>query len=262
MRLLLVSLAIAGCASAGPANSIVGGIDDAGVRSTDGRVAPGIDASERVDASERPDADPAIDASLIDAPPARITLNQTTIPDIVDNNSLACPPPTSTPNANPANSYYRVFAPADARGGGTLHVTDVSFAIEDAVSATANKLQPATIRLGTYDGAFGAVTLDLAKIHPLTTMDIQIADASLDRLTVPITADVPGTASLIVELALPANTTLNRQFFIGSNAGGEISPGYLRASTCGYTAPTSLTKVASDAASGPMDVLISVSGTL
>jgi len=32
MRLLLVSLAIAGCASAGPGNSIIGGIDDAGVR--------------------------------------------------------------------------------------------------------------------------------------------------------------------------------------------------------------------------------------
>jgi hypothetical protein len=259
MKWLLVSLALAGCASAGPGNSIIGGIDDAGVRSTDGRISgPPVDASEQPDASEHPDADPAIDASLIDAPPSRITLNQTTSTVIVDNNSLACRASTTTP----ANSYYRVFAPADSRGGATLHVTDVSFGIQDAISATADGLQPATVHLGTYGGALGTGTLDLTKVRELTAMNIQIADASLTRMNVPITADVAGSANLIVELELPANTTLKHQFFIGSNDGGESEPGYLRASTCAFTAPTSFTTVTDGAGFGAMNVLISVSGTL
>ena len=248
MRLLLVSLAIAGCASAGPGNSIIGGIDDAGVRSTDGSIGRDIDASERVD------AEPAIDASLVDAPPVRVTLNQTTSTVIVDNNSLACRATSTTP----ANNYYRVFAPTDSRGGATLHVTDVSFAIQKAISATADRLQPATVRLGTYTGALGAATLDLTKVQPLASMAIQIGDGSLTRMNVPITADVPGSANLIVELELPANSSLKHQFFIGSNDGDESEPGYLRAASCAFAAPTSFTTVG---AGRQISVLISVSGT-
>ena len=82
MRWLLVALAVAGCAKAGPGNSIVGGVTDAGTELGDGGV--------RRDASDFPEPD----ASL---PPGQLVLVQTTSTAVaVDNSPITVSPATCT----------------------------------------------------------------------------------------------------------------------------------------------------------------------
>src|SRR5262245_47091828 len=116
MRWVLVSLAIAGCASAGKGNSIIGGLLDAGPE----------------DAGTDADDFPEPDASLIDAPPQQVSLSQTVSATIARNNTFACF--NDATGLTRLNSYYRVFALADHSIATTLHVTEVAFGIEAAIS--------------------------------------------------------------------------------------------------------------------------------
>jgi hypothetical protein len=245
MRWFLVSLALAGCASAGKGNSIIGGIEDAGID----------DAGVRIDGNDVPE----IDASLIDAPPSQVTLSQTTSTAITSNNSLACVPDTPEELDTRPNSYYRVFAMADDDIRTALHVTEVTFGIQDAISATADDVQPATVRIGVYEGAIGSPVLDLSRVRGVAEVDILIADSTGTRMTVPISGDVPAASNLIVELEIPANATVRHRFFIGSNDGGERRPGYFRAPTCDFREPTTLSSISPPP--NNMDILISVTGT-
>src|SRR5262245_43766083 len=113
MRWLFVALAVAGCAKAGPGNSIIGGLEDAG---------PGVDAA----------VDPEPDASPIDAPPEQVTLAQTVTGAMLDRNSISCQ--SDLPGSTRPNSYYRVFALSEHAIATALHVTEVAFAIEAARS--------------------------------------------------------------------------------------------------------------------------------
>jgi hypothetical protein len=245
MRWLLIALAVAGCAKGGPGNSIIGGLEDAGV-----------DGGSR-DAGDPPEPD----ASPIDAPPAQVTLAQTVTGAMLDGNSVACQP--ELPGATRANSYYRVFALADHAIAGALHVTEVAFAIEAARSAVGLD-QPATLRIGTYGGTPFGETLDLAQIQPLNSVPLRIADGRLTRMTVPVAVDIPAGANLIVELALPADPLVENEFFIGTNRDGERRPGYLRAPECEYDDPTTFVKIASDSDDrfGPVAILLTVTGTV
>src|SRR5262245_7576197 len=99
MRWLLLVLTFAGCARAGQENSIIGGLNDA---------RPSGDA----------DTVPGPDASLIDAPPQQVTLNQTASNGITKNNSFGC----VSAGITLQNSYYRVFQLADYGVTTTLHV--------------------------------------------------------------------------------------------------------------------------------------------
>lgn len=95
----LVSLAIAGCASAGEGNHIIGGITDAGG-------------------------------------PQQVTLSQTTSAAITPGNSFAC---TTVPGLTRENSYYRVFTLADHGISTTFHVTQVDFGIQAALAGAGQK---------------------------------------------------------------------------------------------------------------------------
>ncbi len=248
MKWFLVSLAITGCASAGKGNSIIGGIDDAGVRVDDAGVR--IDDAQEI---------PELDAPLIDAPPRQITLSQTTSGAITLDNSIACVPDDPRQQITVVNSYYRVFALADDDIRTAFHVTEVTFGIQDAISATANDLQPGIVRIGIYEDVIGSPVLDLSRIRGVAEVPIQIADATGTRMTVPISGDIPASANLIVELELPSNASVRHRFFIGSNVAGERRPGYLRAPTCDIDAPTTLASLTG--ATGGMDILLSVTGT-
>lgn len=243
MRWFLLSLAIAGCASAGKGNSIIGGLTDAGVRGD------GNDNNF-----------PLPDASPIDAPLQQVTLSQTVSSAIARNNSFACLVDQSS-TITDQNSYYRVFAPADYTLTTTLHITQVTFGIESASAGTGG-MQPASVKLGTYTGTLAGTMLDLSKVQPITSADIKIADGEGTTMTVPITADLAPTANLIVELAIPNGQAAGNSFFIGTNTAGERKPGYTRAVGCGFSTPTTMQSVASMNGFGETDILLTVTGTM
>ena len=246
MRWLLVALAVAGCAKAGPGNSIIGGIDDAGP-----------DGGPRVDGG----VDPEPDASPIDAPPEQVTLAQTTTGAMLDGNSVSCQP--DLPGSTRPNGYYRVFALSDHAIAGPLHLTEVAFAIEAAKSGAGTD-QAATLNLGTYAATPFGETLDVAQVQRLSSVPIRIPDGRLTRMAVPVAVDVPASANLVVELAIPEDPDVENEFFIGTNKDGERRPGYLRAPTCDYETPTTFEKIARDNNNkfGPVDIIMTVTGTV
>ena len=233
MRWLLLCLAIAGCARAGKENSIIGGLNDA---------RPSGDA-ETV---------PGPDASLSDAPPQQVTLTQTANNGITKSNSFGC---VRSSGVTLQNSYYRVFKLADYGITTTLHVAQVEFGIETAAAGAGAGSQPATVNVGTYAGTPGGMTLDLSMIRRINTMDIMIPDGSATRMTVPITADIAPTTSVIVELAIPDGTAAGNKFFAGTNTDLERAPGYTFGPDCGVTQPTSMQSIA-DAGDGRKVALV------
>jgi hypothetical protein len=245
VKRLLVTLAIAGCASAGKGNSIIGGITDAGV-----------DDGARTDGDDFPEPD----ASPVDAPPQQVTLSQTTSNTIARDNTFLCI--SEITGLTRQNSYYRVFAPADHGITTTLHVAAVAFGIELAESGFVSGMQPARVRVGTYGVAAGGAQLDLAQMRVVSTADIQIPDGEGTRMTVPITADIPATTNLIVELTIPDGSVDGHVFVIGSNPQGENKPGYTRAPTCRINNPTAMLSLAAQIGADEADILLSVTGTL
>jgi hypothetical protein len=239
MRWLPTCLALAGCASAGPQNTIVGGVADAGTGDSRGAAA--------------------------DAAEGEVTLVETTSNSLALGRSFACVLSPFTLE----NSYYRVFTPADHGVSGTLHVTHVDFAIDTAKAATGGS-QPGKINLGTYTGVPGAATLDLSLVTPLSSTDITIPDGpdgpdrSGTQMTVPITADVAADAHLLVELFIPkgvdSNTaTMGNVFLIGMSGDPERQPGYTRGPGCGTSTPVTMQSLAGT--DDAFVILMTVTGT-
>lgn len=224
MRRFLLCLAIAGCARAGKENTIVGGLDDAGSRGD------GLDAS-----------------------PSQTTLTQTTSSAIVAGNSFRCP-------LGP-NSYYRVFTLADHGITATLHVTQVDFAIQDAIAGNGGINQPAIVRIGTYTGALGNTTLDLVQIHVISSADIQIPSGQATTMTVPITADIAPAERAIVELAIPDPATTGNSFLAGTNTDGESHPAYTLEPRCSHPSPTTMQSIADANMFGNVDLVLTLTGT-
>lgn len=231
MRWLLLVLTIAGCARASKENSIIGGVVDAGTR------------------GDGPDVPPD-DASL-----QPTTLSQTTSDAVAMGASLFnCH--GSTTGFIFENSYYRVFTLADHGITGTLHVTQVDVGIDTAIAGTGGQ-QPGTIRIGTYGGALGGTMLDLALVRMIGSASIQIPDGSATKMTVPITADIAATESMIVELFIPDGRDAGNKFRIGANAAGERKRGYVRGPDCGASVPTT---VKSLSPSDEIDLILTVTG--
>jgi hypothetical protein len=240
MKQFLVCLAIAGCASAGKGNSIIGGLSDGGVS-----------GGGRDDGGDFP----APDAALIDAPPQQITLSQTLGTTITRDNSIICANKVTEVTAE--SSYFRVFALDDYNITTTLHVTEVGFAIELADAGLLATLQPARVKLGSYGVAPSGTTLDPAQIHDIASVDIMISDGEGTRMTAPITADISPGTRLVVELALPNGEAASSAFVIGCSAQGENAPGYFRAPDCNVKLPTTIDSVIA----GEVDVIMTVTGT-
>jgi hypothetical protein len=205
------------------------------------------------------DAPLSIDAPTpIDAAPQPVTMLETTSQTVAQGNSFNC----NAANVTAENSYYRVFTLADFGVTTTLHVTNVTFLVESAVAGAGGQ-QPAQVKLGTYAGTIGAVTLDLTKVTAVNAASIMIPDSTGGTVSTPITADIPGGSNLIVEIFIPDGMAANNVMFIGSNNGGENKPGYIRAPTCSLATPTTMKSIAA-AQSPPLpepDILITVSGT-
>lgn len=201
-----------------------------------------------------PDAAPGIDAA-----PRAFTLTQTTNTTPVTGTSVACGQPSATPPFTGLNSYYRVFPLADYPAiTGTFHVTGVNFWVEQATAGGAAS-QAAQVKIGSYGGAIGGASLDLAQIVPLNAANIQVPNGTLTMVSTPIKADIPAGGKLVVEIFSPDGSGVGNVFYIGATTAGEARPGYIAAPTCssGSTVPKSLASLGF-----PTDnILITVDGT-
>ncbi|HET7504322.1 MAG TPA: hypothetical protein VFK02_25045 [Kofleriaceae bacterium] len=249
-RWFLVSLAIAGCASAGKGNSIIGGITDAGG-----------DPGRRSDANDFPE----LDASPIDAPAEQLTLTQNVSSTVTRATTFLCLNPNDR-TLTVQNSFYRVFALDDFHVTSVFHVTQVDFAIEFANAGPDAMEQPAQVTLASYGAVPAGTTLDAAKIRPITTVDLKIPNGAGTRMSVPIAADVAPGSQLLVELAVPDGTPTGSAFVIGSNSQGERGPGYLSSTDpgCALPDPTTMESIREahpDLMLSEADILLTVTGT-
>lgn len=190
-----------------------------------------------------PDAEPLEDG---------ITLRQAQSDTISSGNSIAC----VTTDAEGAqiehkdDAFYRVFdlGALGLRDG--FVVESVRVGIESASSPTGS--QPGNVRLYTLSGGF-----TLANLDRLASVDVTIENQNAQFLEVPITANVPGNAKLVVEFSVPDSAGGKQFFWIGSNANGQTGPSFWRSTACGQPEPGDLGALGQP----DMHVVLSVRGT-
>ncbi len=233
-----VATSVTACATASTSES------DASGR-IDGRV-DGASTDARIDAAN-------IDAS-VDAAPVERTLKQTTLDTVTADNSSACRNAAGTAES----SYYRAFKLSDNGITGAFNVTKVTFGVENATAGTVGATaQAAQVKLYSYSGALGGATLNTAQLTAINALNIMIDNAATPTSkTVDITGIIPAGGTLVVEIALPNGQAAGNFFYMGSNAGGETKPGYLRAPACTYTSPVTTTSIGF----ATMNLVINVTG--
>ncbi len=155
-----------------------------------------------------------------------ITLTQSTSQAITATNSVSC----NAGGVHRDNSYYRSF-PLTA----DINVCEVQFGIETATGATGS--QPVTVNLysgsGAFPGAFGSYT-------QISSLGFNVPDQAATIFPASISGLALAGSNLVVEVLTPDGQPDGNSFFIGSNAGGESAPSYLRAPDCGAAAPVTV----------------------
>ncbi len=151
--------------------------------------------------------------------------------NITPGNSIACA--AANPQRTTENSYYRTFDltqfPAVT---GPLHVTRVDVAVESAVHP--NFEQDITINLWVDCNGGAPLLADLTLVGSFVFVQI---DSGPFIEEIPVDVTVCQDATLVVEVNTldHRGETVNAVYFIGSNAGGQTSPSYLRADACGLS---------------------------
>jgi len=240
----VVAVVAAGCASA---NIGAGSPPDGNPGGSDSLNAPPIDGAD-------------VDAALpIDAA-VSVTLNESGS-SAVAATQIACQDGTTSFTAE--NSYYRIFPLADSGITAPFHVTEVTFAVERATAGNGVS-QPAQVKLGTYTGVLNAGTFAVSQITPLASATIQIPQ-NATLVTTPIAMFSPATLTiapgtlLAAEVFIPDGRPAGNIFYLGSNAGTETHPSYIRAPDCSVLSPTSYdTAVGTTPA---VRILLTVTGT-
>lgn len=215
------------------------------------------DANGRSDGrNDSPTADARVDApgidAMVDAAPVDRTIKQTTLDTVTADNSSAC----GTTAGTAENSYYRAFKLSDNGITGAFNVSKVSFGVENA-TAGMGTAQAAQVKLYSYSGALTGTTLNTAQLTAINAINIMIDNAATPTTKdVDITGVIPAGGTLVVEIALPNGQAVGNFFYMGSNAGGETKPGYLRAPACTYTSPVTLSSIGF----ATMNLVINVTG--
>lgn len=162
--------------------------------------------------------------------PGSITLRQTDTDKIERNLVFGC---TNTDGTTPDGSWYRVFSLQQAGVTGTFHVDHVTLGICFAVGDPM-----VTVKLGLYGGSLSDVSLDLAKVTPLTSTTVTIPATQITELVdAKMTADVSAGANLVAEMSITNRMGTGQQVNIGLTASGESHPGYIRSPLCGPATP-------------------------
>ncbi len=155
-----------------------------------------------------------------------VLLTQSTAQNIVPGNSVNC---NSDGTVHVENSYYRAYDLAAFPTG--FNVCAIEFGIQSA--AGSGGLQPLSLRVYSNSGAaFPAGTATL-----IASSTVALADQSGTVVAVPMTAAIPASNQLVVEVFTPDGQAAGHSFFMGSNSAGESAPSYLRAPNCGVVTP-------------------------
>lgn len=177
-------------------------------------------------------------------------VTQSTSQAITALNSVSC----NSGGLHADNSYFRAF---DLAGAGYLDgfdVCSVEIGVELADAGDPATTQPVTVRL--YRGPSGFPTGFPGSFVQIASSTVQMADAALSIVSVPLLASVPAGDSLVVEVFTPDGQVAGHSFFIGSNSAGESAPSYLAAADCGITAPTTTSAIGF----GNMQIVLNVVG--
>lgn len=173
--------------------------------------------------------DEGIDAFRPDAGIQQV-LQQTTNTVNADQNSIFC-------TGDGDISWYRVFAPSEHGVTGGFTITEVTFGIQETLAQS----PPITVRIGTYGGAVGTPTLDLAQVQPIAqataAAPVNLMSPGIN-ITTPISGVIPQGKNLIVEIAAPNMPRGGNALTIGASNAGEMHPGYYRSVPCSTLNPT------------------------
>ena len=155
------------------------------------------------------------------------------------------------------NSFYRAFTLSSfpELNLNQFRVDSVQIGVQTANDA-AGSGQPLTIRL--HRSTTNPPTL--ASLTLLASESISVPDSAAGTLLNVNFASPPAlvvaTDILVVEVLAPEGQTAGHSFFIGSNAGGQSGPSFVRAPTCGINDITNL----ATAGFPNMHIVMSVSG--
>ncbi len=157
------------------------------------------------------------------------TLTQSTSQNVVAFNSISC---NDVQTLHENNSYWRAFNLTNA-----FDVSAVEIGVETAKAGGTATTQPMTVRIyNNTGGAFPAGTRNL-----VGTANYNVADQTLTRVSIPVTASLPMNAQMVVEIFTPKGG--GNKFYIGSNAAGESAPSYISAAACGLSTPKTFASV-------------------
>lgn len=241
--LAVVLLAVVGCATATVSSSG----DDVEV-----------DAA-RIDAPPGTiDAPPGtIDARIVDAPPPpidapivqTITLSQGAT-TITAANTVSC----NATGLTAENSYYRAFRLSDFGVSTAFTANRIDVGIESA-SAGIGISQTIQVKLYTVAGTFPAGVMTQIAGQIATVNDT--ATGLVLPVTLSPTGLAPAGSTVVAEVFIPDGQAVGNSIFVGSNTAAETAPSYIRAPTCGSTAPATLASVGFPA----VHIVLTVTGT-
>ena len=162
---------------------------------------------------------------------AQIMITQSLDPFNIVPGSVACA--AANPQRTTENSYYRTFDltqfPAIT---GPFHITRLDVGVE--LASHPNFEQDLTINLWVDCNGGAPFLADLTLIGSFVFVQI---DTGPFLEEIPVDVTICADATLVVEVnsADHRGQTVATAYFIGSNAGGQNSPSYIRAAACGLT---------------------------
>ncbi len=186
--------------------------------------------------------------------PNSMTITESNDPvTITAGNSVSCN--AGAPNYyHTDNSYYRAFKMSDFGITQDFTVSAVEIGIEQATGNTGS--QPIECKLYTTSSTFPAGFP--GSLTQIASVSENIPDQNLTLYSFNVSGLVPaGTNQLVVEVHAPDGQTTLNTFFIGSNAGGESAPSYLKAVDCSITNPVTTGSIGF----GTMNIVMSVTGS-
>jgi hypothetical protein len=220
-----------GGAGASAGSDATGGMSSGGVGDETGGAggAPAVD-----ECSGDPCADVCTcDDTPSDAPVCTCLLTQSSSNTITPLNSVNC----NNGVAHAENSFYRIFDLSDFGIDADFSATSVEIGFEFAESGLDS--QSASIRFHELDGTF-----TLANLTSIATNPIQIATTDEPGLqTFSVNGTLPPDQPFVLELLLPDGQSVGNYIQVGSNSAAQSDPTYIRAPSCGYPAPASLSVV-------------------